>query len=527
MIHYNRISNFLDYAKGCLMGLVAISAISCSEDDSFDPLQPAEIPSSVTFNLPDELKRLVYTDETGAECLPLVKGETVTLDYTLLPEDITFKDVEWTSSDESVATVDNNGTVTAISGDGKGYSIVQVAPEAMFSGSGINDNIKVVVSNTLVAAENISIVSSSDEVYGGDTLHLKATILPATSTYKTVSWSTSDTNIATISDDGILQTNDIDAQEATVNITATALDGSGVSETKSFLVKKLVKPEEISIDQTYSVDNGYYCAINEQSLTLSYTTVPAQSTTSLIQWKSSDESIATVDNGVVTFNQNGNFGEVTITATCPDTGNSSSIKLNIPCGLIRETFHNPNHYSVYNAAQSGNGTETSHVWHDGYIEITTYTQNATNQRADIKWWDTPVYLHAGNYPIIAIKVEDALDLGIGVTSRNFNFDTVGTSASGTTYNALGGGNNRYTHVYKCSDNSRVLIYDLGTASFGTGGIAPTNEYIKCTVFQLKYADIKTIDHQFSYKLYWFQSFKSLEDVGKYIENEGLTYEQIQ
>lgn len=518
--------NIYQYGIGCLLGIAAISFASCSDDDDMAILDSAIIPSSITFELTENISQLIYTDETGADCLPLIKGETISLGYTIQPEDITFSDVVWTSTNESVATVDESGTVSAISGLGTGYSMVQVAPVGLYSGSGINAALKIVVSETLTQAENIEITSSADEVYGGDTLHMRATINPDGATYKTVRWSTSDESIATITSDGILNTNDISAEEATVNVTATALDGSGVSATKSILVKKLIQPEEIDIDQAYSVDNGYYCAMNEQSLTLSYTTVPAQSTTSLIQWTSSDESIATVDNGVVTFNQNGKFGEVTITATCPETGNSSSIKLNMPCGLIRETFHNANHYSVYNAAQSGNGTSSSHVWHDGYITITTYTANATTQRADIKWYDTPVYLHAGNYPIIAVKVDDVIDMDYGITSRNFNFDVVGTSESGTSYKALGNGNNKFTNDYKCSDGSHVLIYDLKTVSFGTGGLAPTNEYISFSIFQLKYADMKTIDHQVTYNLYWFQTFKSLEDVGKYIENEGLTYEVV-
>ena len=176
--------------------------------------------------------------------------------------------------------------------------------------------------------------------------------------------------------------------------------------------------------------------------------------------------------GVVTFK---GFGTVTITATTPD-GKSSSINLNIPVGLIRETFHNEKHYSLYNAKQSGNGTESSHVWHDGYITITTYTQNATKQRGDLKWWDTPVTLHAGNYPILAIKMDEVKDQE-GITARNLNFDVVGKSESGTDFKALGGGNNKYSGEYKCSDGSHVFIYDLSTVAFGTGGIAPTNEAI--------------------------------------------------
>ena len=53
---------------------------------------------------------------------------------------------------------------------------------------------------------------------------------------------------------------------------------------------------------------------------------------------------------------------------------------------------------------------------------------------------------------------------------------------------------------------------------------PTNETVDFTTLQIKYADMKTVDHQISYNLYWIQTFKSLSDVQKYIKSEGLTYE---
>jgi len=495
---------------------------SCSKDDDQTIVPPAIVPSSISFNLSDDINKQIYSDETGAKVLPLKVGQTVSLPYVMEPDSATFKDVVWTSSNNSVATVDNYGTVSALSSEGSGYSIIQVAPEGLYAGSGIYASLKVMVYSTVVSAEAISITSTADELFCGDTLHLNAVISPSNTTFRTVEWSSSNENIATVDIYGVLTASTTNDSEVT--ITATALDGSGVKATKVITVNKKVLPESVTIDQTYSVDNDYYCAMNEQSITLSYTTVPEKSTTSEIVWTSSDESIATVDNGVVTFNQEGNFGNVEITATCPN-GSSSTITLGIPAGLIRETYHNASHYSWYNASQSGNNTSSSHEWHDGYITVTTYTVNATTQRADIKCWDLPAYLHAGNYPIFAIKMDDVKDQGI--SSRNINFDAVGTSESGTQYKAIANGNNKYLHDYKCSDGSHVFIYDLSTQQCGTGGLMPTNEYVKFNTLQLKYADMKTATSQLQYNIYWVQTFKSLDDVVKYItDTDNLSYEVI-
>ena len=54
------------------------------------------------------------------------------------------------------------------------------------------------------------------------------------------------------------------------------------------------------------------------------------------------------------------LGDVTITATCSETGKTSS-EFTFSKGLVRELFHDENNYTSYNAKQSNNGTESSHV----------------------------------------------------------------------------------------------------------------------------------------------------------------------
>jgi hypothetical protein len=501
---------------------------SCAKDDDRIPnIEAAYCPSAIEMQIPAEFQKLIYTDNTGASVLPLIVGQNVQLGYTLEPADATFQNVVWTSSDVNVATV-TDGKVEALSEKGLGYSMITVAPKGMFAGSGVLSTLKVKVDARLQQATGITLYADATEVYEGESVALSYDIEPEATTYRTLEWSSSDESVATVDSKGVVTGVSTGGSAITkvATITGKAMDGSGVSASIDITVKRIVQPQSIELDQRFSAESGYAFALNEQGAALQYTTVPAESTKSVIEWSSSDETIATVEGGYVTFK---GFGEVTITANCPETGYKSSIKLNIPVGLLRETFHNEKHYSIYNASQSGNGTSSSHEWHDGYITVTTYTVNATTQRADLKWWDTPATLHAGNYPVIAIKVDDVKDLykEEGVTARNLNFDVVGKSESGADYKALGNGNNKYTGDLKCSDGSHVFIYDLSKLTFGTGGAAPTNESISFNTFQLKYADIKTIGRQVTYNLYWFQTFKTVDDVKKYVtEVDGLTYEVI-
>lgn len=514
---------------GCLAccGIASILTACSKDDDRIPNVTAANCPDGIALTVPAEMQKLIYTDNTGADVLPLIVGESAQLSYTLTPTDATFRDVVWTTSDPTVATI-TDGKIEALSEKGLGYTIVTVSPAGMYSGSGVLSTLKVKVAEHMHQATAITLFADDTEVYEGEQLTIGYELEPEACTYRTLEWTSSDPAVATVDSKGVVTGVSTGGTNITktVTITGKAMDGSGVSASIDITVKRIVQPQDITLDQTYSADNGYAFALNEQGVQVSYTTIPAQSTQSLIQWTTSDAAIATVEGGYVTFK---GFGEVTVTATCPETGKSSTLKLNIPCGLIRETFHNQNHYSLYDAKQSGNGTSTSNEWHDGYITITTYSQNATKQRADLRWWDLPVTLHAGNYPIIAIKVDDVKDLykSEGVTARNLNFDVVGTSESGADYKALGNGNNKYTGDLKCSDGSHVFIYDLTTLAFGTGGLAPTNESISFRTFQLKYADIATIGHQITYNVYWMQSFKSVADVKKYVtEVDKLTYDVI-
>ena len=351
-------------------------------------------------------------------------------------------------------------------------------------------------------------------------------IAPEDATYKTVKWSSSNEKAATVDANGLVTGLVNDEVHAKAIITATSLDGGNVVASKEITVNQIVQPQEVTLDQSYSVDKGYVFAIGEKKTVLNYTTVPADCTKSLIQWTSSDEAIATVEGGVVTFNREGVFGDVTITATCPETGKNDAVTLHLEEGLIRELFHDENNYGWYNSEQSGNGTSTSHEWHDGYLTITTYAQNATKQRGDFKCWDTPVWLHAGKYPIFAIRMDDVKDLYDGVTVRNITFDAVGTCAGADYKGGLDGNNNKWLHDYKCSDGSHVFIYDLSQQKWATGGILPTGEVAKFTSMQFKYADIATLTEQVTYNVYWVQTFKNLDDLKKYITSEGLSYETI-
>ncbi|MDE6378973.1 MAG: Ig domain-containing protein, partial [Muribaculaceae bacterium] len=143
-------------------------------------------------------------------------GESVTLTATVLPEDAADKSLTWTSSDETIATVDADGKVTAVS-VGEATITATAADE-----SGVKAECTVTVIPTPVASITLSSSSWSGKV--GQTTNLTATVAPDNATDKSLTWSSNDESIATVDSDGKVTA--VKVGEAT--ITATSADESGV-----------------------------------------------------------------------------------------------------------------------------------------------------------------------------------------------------------------------------------------------------------------------------------------------------------
>ncbi|MGQ1948320.1 Ig-like domain-containing protein [Geofilum sp. OHC36d9] len=508
--------NIFKYIFGFTLVVSAVVPLSCDEE-SLSTAEPAIYATSLELNIPDSKLVYIYQDETESSVYPMIKGEILNLTYSMAPDNVTYSDVEWSSSDATVATVDADGVVTALSA---GTSVITVSPSVFYSGSGIYGTIKIVVSDVAVAAESITLTSSAESCYEGETLTITPTINPSNTTYKTVKFTSSDESVAMVDLNGVVTGVSGDPDPGTtVTVTATALDeGSAVSASIDVQIIRIVEPQSVILDQTYNSDN-YEWAIGDKTYSIAYDLEPANATKSLVEWTSSDESIATVSKGVVTFNQEGVFGEVTINATCPETGSSSSVTILLAEGLVRELFHYENNIT-WNITSSQQLQGASFKWNYGKLDV--YTYGTSKQRADFSKQDSYVWLHAGNYPIVAIKMDDVMDYA-EVTGRNINVDS--NTDDGSYKGSLGGGNNKWFSRYKCNDGSYVFIYDLSQQEFSTGGLLPTDASVQFKTFQWKYADmVVTPIQQISYSVYWVQTFKSISSLEDYLTSQGVIWE---
>lgn len=140
-------------------------------------------------------------------------GSTETLVATVAPADATDKVVTWSSSDETVATVSDSGVVSAL--DDGTATITVTTHDGSFTAT-------CAVTAETVAVIGVVLDQDTLTMSVGDDDTLVATITPADATDKTVTWSSSDSNVASVD-----QTGKVTAEGAgTATITVTTTDGS-------------------------------------------------------------------------------------------------------------------------------------------------------------------------------------------------------------------------------------------------------------------------------------------------------------
>mgnify|MGYP002615224558 CR=1 FL=1 len=248
------------------------------------------------------IKRAVKSVELSATEAELTIGGTMTLTATVLPEDATDKTVTWTSSDETVATVDAEGNVTA------------VAPgqvEITATSNGISAVCALTVKP--IVAESVTISETEAELTEGETLQLTAEVAPEDTTDKTVTWSSSDEEVATVDAAGLVTA--VAPGEATI----TAACGEASATCDVTVLARVIEVTGITLDET----EIFGAPGNTQQLTA--TVMPEDATDKTVTWTSSDEAVATVDaDGLVTFVAD---GEAVITAACGEFTATCTVKV--------------------------------------------------------------------------------------------------------------------------------------------------------------------------------------------------------
>ena len=200
-------------------------------------------------------------------------GEHLMLSATVLPLDADNKKIAWSSKDNDIITVNKNGEVTAIE---SGQTYIYATSVA----TGIKDSCYAVVRKNVskVQLNESQIVLSNI----GETKQLVATITPEDATDHTVSWSSSNESVCTVSSTGLVTA----IGAGTAVITVTTVDEG---HTANCVVKVLQHVNKVELNKgALSIKVG-------ESERLQASISPNDADNTAVEWFSSDEQVATVD----------------------------------------------------------------------------------------------------------------------------------------------------------------------------------------------------------------------------------------
>jgi len=282
-------------------------------------LEYAITPANATnknVDKPDETVAVSGVSVTP-ENVDLENSDTVQLSYQISPANATNKNIVWSSSDITIATVNQNGLVATLK-EGEVSITVTTADGGFTSVSKINitdePSESVSVTRVYVTPQRVTL----DE---GETVQLSYEISPSNATNKNVVWSSSDTGVATVDENGLVTA----IEKGTVEIEALTVDGGLRSDATIEVIAPVV---DDSIAVTGIILTPESASIEEGStLTLSIAIAPSNATNKNVTWFSGDTTIATVNqNGSVTALKE---GEVSITATTSDGGFTSNSSITV------------------------------------------------------------------------------------------------------------------------------------------------------------------------------------------------------
>ena len=256
-------------------------------------------------------KRIYPVESVSLDKTPLelTEGDKATLIATVLPENASNKNISWTSGDEMVATVSANGEVTAVA---PGKATITVTTED----GNKTAKCEVTVNKKIYPVESVSLDKTSLELTEGDKATLTATVLPDNATNKSVSWTSSDEKVATVSAAG--EVTAIAHGKAT--ITVTTEDGAKTAKCKVTVKAKTIHVESITLNKT---------ELRLERLdryTLTATIKPDNATNKEVKWSTSDDNIVTFFFGDIMAKQ---AGTAIITATTVDGGLTATCKVTV------------------------------------------------------------------------------------------------------------------------------------------------------------------------------------------------------
>ena len=277
----------------------------------------------------------------------LVEGSNQTLTATVEPTNATNKNVTWSSDHEAIATVDQHGTVIARRG---GQATITVTTADGSKTATCTVRVRIQIGEPV---QSVGLNKTELALEVGKTGTLEAIVEPSDATNKNVTWSSSNSEVATV-DNGVVTA--VSAGEAI--ITVTTEDGA-----KTATCKVTVNAPQTVPVTGVTLDKAELTLEKGSTGTLKATVEPQNATNNTVTWSSSNPEFVTVANGTVTAVS---AGTATITVTTADGNHKATCAVTV----------NPNTVPV--SGIQVQGTASLYVGDTAKLTAKVEPTNATN-----------------------------------------------------------------------------------------------------------------------------------------------------
>lgn len=379
----------------------------------------------------------------GRESLSLNVGESFNLQIDVLNAKSKNPVVSWKSDDTTIASVNDEGYVTA---EGEGITSIRVyykENNKLYTNSCI-----VTVTSKNVGLESISLTEKEVSLNKGKIHLIEVTTSPKDAKVDKLIYESADKNIVDVSNKGYMKGISV----GTTTITVKTEDGQ-ISDTMTVTVSEeqnsvtIVEPTQIEL---IGLTSGLTVGSTTQAV---YNITPNSATNKNVTWKSSNTSIATVDN-------DGNVRGISA-GTCIITVTTSN---NISSS--KEVIVSPNTVSVDNVTINGSTNITMKVNGTKRVYYTISPENATNKKVSFKSSDPSVVFIDSNGIMGALKAGTAL---ITITTQDgqktavlsvtvYQVNASGTSSTGSTSSTIDNNYSSSDYNYQDYYNSTNYSY---------------------------------------------------------------------
>lgn len=470
------------FALTVLLGM-AMGVSSCDDFKEPSGLNEEFILTDITLNVTNPL--------------PLLAGTDSLISYTLEPDYASKRGVVWKSADESIATVDEDGRITALN---LGEVDITVSSLTAFVATA---TLKVQVVDEIVSMRELAITSATggNSVVETGSLQLTVSYLPENTTYPAIKWSSDTPDIVSVTEDGLVTA----LAGGTGIIRAASAYDSDVQATYSITVTPIIPVTDVEIldEEDLYLGKGQYGK-------LPIRVIPEDATVTALEWSSNNPDIVEVtSDGIFTAKD---YGTAEFTLSNGDF--EKKIQVTVIEGKINDTF-------TYGKDCGWKRYDTGDALYveNGHLVVPLNNPYGPNNfRAEINRGTTE--FHAGNYPILAMKMKYRGNPDLS-GKYSYNLSIWGGNKAGN----YGGGSNKLD-VEELPDGSYIFYGDISENGPGfqdTGAGLPNSimsyQNVIYTFKDITVSDADIADGNTCYDVEWVKTFRSKEAFEEFISLE--------